>query len=1274
MASEDGTYSTNLEAWALPDVAPSVTVTSNSSVMKRYEHLTNIPFPHVDSEQVDILIGLNAPGAHRVLEEVTGGETEPIARRLPLGWVCLGPLKDDFEQQHASSEHTLCAEVKRDTDLEGIVRRLWEVDSWSPAVDSEYLTPAEKEAEILTAASLQYTDQRFEVGLPWNETGGPSIQNNRPMAERRLVSLEKTLNKDVAVQEQYRQAMEKNIKQGYVREVPDTQVGLDGDKQWFLPHFPVVKQDRQTTKVRIVFDAAATWRGSSLNDHMLTGPRLQNNLVHVLLRFCAEPVALAGDISEMFLQVRLRDEDRRYVRFLWRKTPESEPTVFEFTRLVFGLKSSPYLASRVLRETAARFDQDSDREVNSIVKDNFYVDDLLTSFPNTGTAATARQKVTEVLQKGGFRIRKWLSNSPELLETIPEEDRAANVVVNLQEQTADLPSSKALGVIWLADKDQFTFQCPLPTSDTKLTKRAVLRETAAIFDPRGQLIPFTIRPRMMFQEACVRGHGWDDPLSPEEQQRWHKWFAELPALSDIRIDRCFKPKSTSPSDTIRTEIHTFVDASDAAVAAVSYVRTTSSLGVKTTLAMSKARLAPVKKVSIPKMELKAAVLGVEISQEVATALNIPIKEHHFWTDSMNVLYWVRSHSRRFTTDVGVKIGEIQTASSGSQWRHVPGKQNPADLPTRGMVAKDLVSSKVWWHGPAFLELDESDWPSVNIVVPGQLPCEVKRNRVFTYTTTVLTQFRLSPERYSSWTRLKRVTAWCFRFLAVCANRVSISKARMSESDQAGLCVVKGIHQMLTPSDATLDIKACKVPELSVLELERATRYWIARAQKESYPDTVKAVLNGKPLQPADPLLRLHPQLDDSMYPPVLQLGGRLDQATRVPSSTRRPCILPNKHRITDLIIAEEDQKCHHAVGTNYLWANLSDRYWIIRGKQAVKSWRCHCNGCIRVWRKPAEQVMGQLPSTRVEMTQKAFANVGVDYAGPFFTKQGRGRTQAKRYLCLFTCQETRACHLEIAFDLSTEGFLQCYTRFSKRRGVPKTVTSDNGTNFVAAERMLRDAVNTIDKSKVAAEAAGVGTTWKFNPPRSPHHGGFFEAMVKSAKRAIYAILQGANFNDEELMTAFVQAEALLNSRPLTIASTESDDLRSLSPQDFLIGHQDTTIPIEMTIDSESKVHPQRRWEHVQRATDAIWKRWLKEFLPTLNVRQKWNRSGRIIKVGDVVLYVAQDTPRGKWPLGRVSEVFPGPDGKVRVVNVTVKGKVYRRPINLLVPLEVEPQH
>ena len=313
--------------------------------------------------------------------------------------------------------------------------------------------------------------------------------------------------------------------------------------------------------------------------------------------------------------------------------------------------------------------------------------------------------------------------------------------------------------------------------------------------------------------------------------------------------------------------------------------------------------------------------------------------------------------------------------------------------------------------------------------------------------------------------------------------------------------------------------------------------------------------------------------------------------------------------------------------------------------------------------------MGPLPDYRVAQPLHPFSRVGVDYAGPFMTKQGRGKVRAKRYLCLFTCLETRACHLELAHSLSTESFLMALQRFVKRRGVPKLIVSDNGANFRAAEQELKAAVGDLDCQKIVWYLVSQGTVWKFNPPRAPHFGGVFEALIKSAKRALSAILQQAEVNDEELTTAMCAVEDLLNSRPLGLVSTDSNDLAPLTPTHFLVGRMDAPLPLEIVSSSpDTPVDPRKRWLYVQRLVVEVWRRWLLELVPLLNLLRKWQKSGRNVAVDDIVMSLTATTPRGTWPLGRIVQVYPGKDQLVRVVDTLIDGKVHRRAVHQLVPL------
>ena len=701
----------------------------------------------------------------------------------------------------------------------------------------------------------------------------------------------------------------------------------------------------------------------------------------------------------------------------------------------------------------------------------------------------------------------------------------------------------------------------------------------------------------------------------------------------------------------------FTDASELAYATAVYVRVSNADGTATmTLAIAKARPAPIKRRTIPLLELQGAVLGSRLGEFVRKTLGIATSDVYYWTDWMNVLYWVRSPSRRFKIEVGNRVSEIQQLTMTGNWHHVPGKLNPADFPTRELTAEQLVDESRWWEGAPFLREPPSQWPQRQIIVPQVLPSQLKRADVtLAATPAVTTDNRLHPEHYSSWTRLVRVTAWCHRF---------VSRARRTTESDALLTEAK------VPV-ATAESRTVLVPELSAEELRGAERHWIRVSQREVYPVVVATLEKGNELPPSAPLLKLRPFLDDENGDRLLRVGGRLRTAHHLSSEFRSPVILPPRHRVTELIIQHEDRRCRHSVGTNHLLANLADRYWLIKGKQMVKMHRHSCVGCQKVWRKPVVPPMGQLPDYRTQGTLPAFARTPVDYAGPFYVKRGRGKSQEKRYVAVFTCLQSRACHFEMVTSLDTEGFKMALTRFCCRRGTPQFILTDNGGNFVATERELREAVSQINHATLTADLAGQGVEWRFNPPRAPHFGGVFERMVRAMKQVLQTVLYKADLTEEELLTALVQAEALVNSRPLTVVSDDIDDPEPLTPAHFLIGHASMTTPLEH-VESDSRINPRHWWKVLQNLMQQIWKRWMREVVARANLASKWFKDAVDLDVGTVLIVADSSLPRARWSLGRVVATYPGRDGRVRVVDIKVSGKVYKRSVHQLVPLDVAP--
>ncbi|CAG2242219.1 unnamed protein product [Mytilus edulis] len=642
------------------------------------------------------------------------------------------------------------------------------------------------------------------------------------------------------------------------------------------------------------------------------------------------------------------------------------------------------------------------------------------------------------------------------------------------------------------------------------------------------------------------GLDWDDQLDEELVEKSREWFRELDELCCIEIPRRLQLNE----DIVSTSLHTFSDASQEAYGSVIYARNEHTSGmIYTRLIAAKSRVAPLTSVSIPRLELMAAVLGLRLALSVKHALEVLEDNMTFWSDSMNVLHWIRGRKREYKPFVANRIGEIHTSSHPTQWRHVPTKVNPADLVSRGRTVKQLQSD----------------------------------------------------------TKAKTTSSRKFIYRRVCRCRIGNNK----------------------------------------------------NAQREAFLDEYNALMKSEDLPKTSKLLGLQPRIDENR---LIRCDGRLEYAEFLSFDARYPIILPRKNWVTKLIVKRYHELGKHVSGTNQTFSALSSRFWIISGREEIREYEHECYTCRKKKAKVAEQVMAPLPEIRFKTPLHAFARTAVDFGGPFITVQGRGKRRQKRYLCLFTCLASRAVHLEVAFGLDTDSFLNAFYRMVNRRGFPKEIISDNGTNFVGANRELKELVALLDKDKIHNSISNQGIKWHFNPPLAPHFGGIHETMIKSAKRAIYAILGNADINDEELLTAFTGAEALINSRPLTYQSADPKDDTPLTPNHFLHGQLGGHFAPE-TVDI-TDFNPRKRWRRIQELIRHFWKRWIRQWLPGLN-----NKKGH--KTDDIVLVMNPNVQRGHWPLGRIIEVFPGKDGHVRVAKVSLGQTVFMRPITKLCPLDIE---
>ena len=431
-------------------------------------------------------------------------------------------------------------------------------------------------------------------------------------------------------------------------------------------------------------------------------------------------------------------------------------------------------------------------------------------------------------------------------------------------------------------------------------------------------------------------------------------------------------------------------------------------------------------------------------------------------------------------------------------------------------------------------------------------------------------------------------------------------------------------------------------------------------QSETYQHDIKAINSKKQTVSGRSLTSLDPFIDDQK---ILRVGGRLKYG-KIPYAAKHQIILPAHHPAVKLLVMYLHKQAKH-IGREHLLSLIRQEFWIVKARRLVTSVIKRCVMCQNINARPTNTKMADLPTERLAISSPPFYNTGVDYFGPITVKVLRSR--AKRWGCIFTCLTTRAIHLEVAPSLETDDFLNVLERFISRRGCPKTIRSDCGTNFKGADNLLQEEMRSMNKGCIEDFSRRKNVEWIFNPPEAPHMGGSWERLVRSVKTTMKVLLTNQIVDDFVLLTLFSQAESIINGRPLTPMSDNIEDLEPLTPNHFLIGRPNPNLTPCVVYDND--VSHRRRWKQLQAFTNQFWDRWTKEYLPSQTTRSKWFIERDNIKVGELVLLLEKRSDRGKWPIGRVTNVFPSDDGLVRKIEVQTKHGSYIRPIVKVTRLE-----
>ncbi|XP_063829328.1 uncharacterized protein LOC135078710 [Ostrinia nubilalis] len=1201
----------------------------------------------------EVLIGQDNYHLLVPLDVVAGGPAEPCATRTPLGWCVHGrvPRALSARAPHATLFITDAAVHTDDNSLRELhddVHNFFSIESMGVSAAKPRQNAEDLRAWNRLEETATLIDGRWHVGLPWKDKDCV-LTDSLPLAMARLKHVELKMRRSREYAERYHERLQHLLQNDYAKEL-ETDKTLN--KTWYLPHFGVDNPNKK--KLRLVYDAAAKTGGLSLNDYLLKGPDLLMSLFGIMLRFRENKIAVTADIKDMFLRVKIRPEDQDALRFIYRGDPTKafspemlkEPLkTFVMTSLIFGANCSPFIAQYVKNKNADRFESTMPAAVKAIHTQH-YMDDYVDSVPDDQTAVQLARDIMYIHLQGGFELCGWNSNSKILLDSVPTQSLGNTAVRFKSGQQTD--GDRTLGLLWHTEDDTLRFDVSFKKIPENIlngekkvpTKREMLRVVMTIFDVYGFLSPVTLNGKLILQETWQLKISWDDPVSDDIFTKWLKWIELLKTLHDVKFPRYYlaasmptsftTPESTSYKDL---QLHVFCDASSQAFCAVAYWRwIDDDSNVYVAFIASKCRVAGNKATTIPRLELQAAVLATRLADSITKEHRMSAERRVFWSDSTTVLHWIRNDARDYNTYVANRLGEIDELTHASEWRYVPTKLNVADIATRENYDISALQGE-WFNGPTFLHKDVDEWPLDVVNLENE-------NNKLEIITVIQTEENLpvpEPTRFSSWLRLVRSTV---RVLTFIDSLMMILKDKYKDRG----------YTYRTDDD---DI------------MERAECLLLRYSQNQSFSREISSLQACKTIPTTSKILNLSPYLDEHG---VLRAAGRIDAATDVLPEMKRPIILDGQNYVARLIVRHYHIKAAH--GNQEMVVNeLKQKFHIIRVRPTVKNVVKKCMLCRMRKCKPEIPRIGDLPYARMAHNHRPFSFCGLDLFGPMEVTVGR--RHERRYGVLFTCLTVRAVHIETVPTLSTDSLIMALRRMSARRGWPRHLFSDNGTNLRGADTELKKSILDMDKKALTDEASNYGTKWTFIPPVSPHWGGAWERLIRSVKTSLHVILKERAPREETLSTLLAEVENIVNSRPLTHVSVEPGSMETLTPNHFLIGSS-SNMPQIGAFDN-SDLFLRKQWRISQRLADMFWSRWLKEVLPDLLPRNKWNQEQKPLQVGDLVLIVETNGPRNIWPKGLIEEVCPGRDGRVRVVKIRTVSGVLTRSANRVarIPLSRE---
>ena len=1082
-----------------------------------------------------------------------------------------------------------------------------------PIPGHTYSFREEQELNMIRS-NLKYDRERkiWCTKYPWS-SDPYQLPNNYQQCLATLRSTEKSLKKrGERWGEIYTQQIEDMIERGVARKLTQNELDAWTGPAYYISHLAVENHKSNSTPVRIVFNSSQKCRGVSLNDCLIKGPdNYINSLIGILLRWRENPVTLVGDIKKMFHSIATDETTQHCHRFLWRGLQtEKLPDTYVITRVNMGDRPAPAICAEAIKRTAELASNDHP-DVAKLLDRSIYVDDIVDSVSTINEAKQLALKTEEILSKFGFKIKCWqfsgekTSKSSDCnalkgneqcimvlgLRWTPETDTLSfDPTINFSRKVRGTHTQQGLS------SDEIPASLPI-----SMTRRQVLEQVMKIYDPLGLISPFVLQGKLLLTETWnLERLEWDEPLPNYMVRKWSNFFCQMTQLAGIEYDRQLTPNGAvgQPSLII------FSDASDKAYGFAAYIRwKLSDDTFWSRLIMAKSRVAPMKKLTTPQLELNGAVLAKRARQMLQKEMRIKFSNVVHLVDSETVLHMLHKDSTRFKLYEGVRLGEIQSSCNGNmtEWQWVSGESNIADWVSRGRCPNDLGPGTEWIQGPFFLQEDKSKWPVKSHSQLGKQSLLPGEKKVVLTNTVVCgdTEAPIVFERYGKISTLLWVVA---RLKAI---------ARLKS------------------------FKGGSTKNVTTQDFARAEQFLIAEAQKVMLND----IKRGK-------YRSLKPILDDKG---LYHIGSRM---VHNPMCEDQTFLLPTTHTLTGLLMRDSHVKSGHR-GRDTTLARFRSKYWTPHGPKLAKAIVNNCQAC--KLRKPvlAKQVMGKIPSERLSPSAP-FAHVMLDLFGPFLVRgEVQKRTSGKVYGIIFTDVASRAVHVEPCYGYDTSSFLQALRRFTSIRGWPETIYSDLGSQLVNAEKHLRETWEELVEESLYKISTDKGTRWIFGPGDSPWYQGAAESLIKSIKQCFKFAMGSTRLSVSEFHTLCYESANILNERPLgTIPGTDSD-VSILTPNCLLLGRSTANL-LDSCRPALTALSASSRYGLVNLVAQKFWEKWIQLYIPTMVRSYKWNKSERDFKVNDIVVFSDSNKLRSQYTIAEVTEANPDTDGKVRRVRLRYK--------------------